>query len=148
MGATRDGHLRPLSGAPVLLEVSFTAPDTTALRHEVARLAAAEGWHGERLDDFVFAVYELLTNAVRHGGGSGLLRLARVGDDLACQVDDDGPGFTPESPSSRLLSETGGRGLRLARELTDAMTITNRTPGTSVRIQVSRGPRVSDDPRA
>ncbi|MFC6016232.1 ATP-binding protein, partial [Plantactinospora solaniradicis] len=73
MGAARDGS--PGSDAPAPLAVRFTATEITGLRHQVARLAAAHGLRGDRLDDFVFAVYEILTNAVRHGGGSGSLRL-------------------------------------------------------------------------
>jgi anti-sigma regulatory factor (Ser/Thr protein kinase) len=103
----------------------------------VAQRAAAIGLRGDRLDDFVFAVYEVLTNAVRHGGGSGLLRLAHVDGDLVCQVDDNGPGFTSEALSAQLPSHAGGRGLRLARQLTDALTITTGAPGTSVRIRVA-----------
>ncbi|MBF9130319.1 ATP-binding protein [Plantactinospora sp. S1510] len=137
MGAACDGDLSPGSDAPASLAVRFTAADITGLRHQVARLAAGHGMRGDRLDGFVFAVYEILTNAVRHGGGSGSLRLEHVGVDLVCQVDDDGPGFAAGQLSDQSPLRTGGRGLRLVRELADSLTITPRTPGTSVRVRLS-----------
>lgn len=137
MGTPRDGPLTPSPDTPVLLVALFTATDLTSLRHRLAQRATAFGLHGDRLDDFAFAVYEILTNAVRHGGGTGSLRLEHVNGSLVCQVDDDGPGFSPEALSAQPPTRTGGRGLRLAKQLTDALTITRRAPGTSVRIHVA-----------
>ncbi|MBE1491422.1 ATP-binding protein [Plantactinospora soyae] len=137
MDAARDGDLSPRSEATAPLAVRFTATEITGLRHEVARLAAAHGLRDDRLDDFVFAVYEILTNAVRHGGGSGSLQLDHVGAELVCQVDDDGPGFAAGQLSAQSPLRTGGRGLQLVRELTDSLTIIPRTPGTSVEVRVS-----------
>jgi hypothetical protein len=61
----------------VLLTESFDHSSITALRHVVASRVGDAGLTGERLDDFVVAVNELLTNAVRHGGGLGRLALWR-----------------------------------------------------------------------
>ncbi|MFC6016233.1 ATP-binding protein, partial [Plantactinospora solaniradicis] len=54
-----------------------------------------------------------------------------------CQVDDDGPGFPVGQVSDQSPLRAGGRGLRLVRQLTDSLTITPRTPGTSVRVRLS-----------
>ncbi|WP_329100908.1 ATP-binding protein [Micromonospora sp. NBC_01699] len=137
MGGARDGDSALSSAAPGALMASFTATDISALRHRVARLAAGNGLHGDRLDDFVLAVYEILTNAVRHGGGTGSMRLEHLDGDLVCQVDDDGPGFSPGARADNAVPRTGGRGLRLARELTDSLTITHRAPGTSIQLRTS-----------
>ena len=94
--------LDPSTGVVGLLESRFDAAGVTALRHRVADCVAAAGLAGERLDDFVLAVYELLTNAVRHGGGSGGLRLWHDGRQVACEVVDRGRGF----------DATGGTGPR------------------------------------
>ncbi|GAA0802673.1 hypothetical protein Sya03_03950 [Spirilliplanes yamanashiensis] len=83
------------------------------------------------------AVNELLTNAVRHGGGEGRLRLWRSGGAVVCEVADSGEGFAPPDagPAHKPAPDTpGGWGLWLAGELTDHMEIESRTDGTTVRI--------------
>lgn len=137
MGAARDGQLPPAPDTSTVLVASFTAAELTTLRHRVVKYAVANGLHGDRLDDFALAVYEILTNAVRHGGGTGSLRLEHVDRELICQVDDEGSGFIPQALPEHPPSHGGGRGLRLARQLTDSLTITNRTPGTTVRVRTA-----------
>jgi anti-sigma regulatory factor (Ser/Thr protein kinase) len=54
-----------------LISEAFDRSRITSLRHSVTAAAGAAGLTGDRLEDFVVAVNELLTNAVRHGGGTG-----------------------------------------------------------------------------
>jgi anti-sigma regulatory factor (Ser/Thr protein kinase) len=108
----------------------------TALRHDVASCARSAGLTGQRLDDFVVAVDELLTNAVRHGGGSGRLSLWRRRDAVVCEVTDDGGGM-PEPrgmPRPPAADQPGGRGLWLADALTDRLEIDSGPHGTTVTI--------------
>jgi serine/threonine-protein kinase RsbW len=84
----------------------------------------------------VVAVNELLTNAVRHGGGGGRLTLLHLGDRVVCEVRDDGPGLAaplgePRRPSS---DQPGGWGLWLAEELTDTFDLVTGAGGTTVRV--------------
>jgi anti-sigma regulatory factor (Ser/Thr protein kinase) len=109
----------------------------TALRHTVASRAADAGLGGDRLDDFVLAVNELLTNAVRHGGGRGHVALWREPRAVVCEVTDRGKGM----PADRTAvtgrpapDEPGGWGLWLAAELTDAIEVRTGDAGTAVRI--------------
>jgi serine/threonine-protein kinase RsbW len=109
----------------------------TTLRHAVTSCAGSVGFRGQRLDDFIVAVNELLTNAVRHGGGHGRLSLWRDGVLLVCEVTDEGQGLGLHrvDPENRPRLDTpGGWGLWLAGELTDRMEIVSGTDGTSVRI--------------
>jgi anti-sigma regulatory factor (Ser/Thr protein kinase) len=73
----------------------FTFDDLRALRHETERFAAGHGLTDLALYRFVVAVNELTTNAVRHGGGAGLLELRLVGAVLQCRVTDNGPECRP-----------------------------------------------------
>ncbi|MEU4334520.1 ATP-binding protein [Micromonospora lupini] len=121
----------------LLIAEAFEQAQVTEIRHSVTSCAHASGLDGQRLDDFVLAVNELITNAVRHGGGRGWLRLWREPGALLCEVADHGQGITPQrlGDRSRPAPDTaGGWGLWLARELTDDMEIATSAGGTTVRI--------------
>jgi anti-sigma regulatory factor (Ser/Thr protein kinase) len=121
----------------------FTLDDLTAVRHEIERFAAGHGLADLALYRFVVAVNELTTNAVRHGGGAGLLELRHVDAVLHCRVVDHGSGMPPvrhdaTPPALRALS---GRGLWLARQNAASIDIDSRPSGTSVTLttQVASG---------
>jgi anti-sigma regulatory factor (Ser/Thr protein kinase) len=101
----------------------------------VASSAAAAGLAGTRLDDFVVAVNELLTNAVRHGGGTGHVALWCDRGAVVCEVTDGGRGMSGSArPVRPALDEAGGWGLWLAGELADSIEIASGRDGTAVRI--------------
>jgi anti-sigma regulatory factor (Ser/Thr protein kinase) len=102
-----------------VLDQTFDAGGLIALRSAVAAYAAELG-AGRRVDDVVLIAHELSSNAIRHGGGSGRLRLWRDDYRLMCRVSDGGPGLTDaanagaEPPAPQV---PGGRGLWMARRL-------------------------------
>jgi serine/threonine-protein kinase RsbW len=112
----------------------FSAATLTELRHLVHVHAQRAGLADHALDDFVMAVHELATNAVRHGGGSGRLELRRATDTLVCEVIDRGPGFPAGVPAGSTpppAERPGGRGLWLARLFTDTLIITDGPSGVT-----------------
>lgn len=122
-------------GSEPLLSEAFDHSRVTPLRHTVASAAERAGLRGERLDDFVVAVNELLTNAVRHGGGAGHVTLWRSGASVVCEVSDTGAGLRlPDRPARPTPDTPGGWGLWLAEELTDELEIKSGEAGTAVRI--------------
>jgi anti-sigma regulatory factor (Ser/Thr protein kinase) len=98
------------------------------------------------------AVNELLTNVVRHGGGTGRLTLWMRDGAVLCEVSDRGDGLDsgdvldsgdrpgsgdgPGRVSRRRPApdQPGGWGLWLVRELTDTCEIESGPDGTAVRI--------------
>jgi anti-sigma regulatory factor (Ser/Thr protein kinase) len=120
-----------------LLSESFDRSRVSALRHAVASRAEAAGLRGDRLEDFVVAVNELLTNAVRHGGGEGRVRLWHEDAAVVCEVTDRGTGLTGPAPGRPAVDELGGRGLWLAGELTDSIDLRTGAEGTTVRVSTS-----------
>jgi serine/threonine-protein kinase RsbW len=125
-----------------LLTASFDHSRVTELRHAVASCARNAGLSGERLEDFVVAVNELLTNAVRHGGGAGRVVLWRAGGSVVCEVADAGAGLAgpvPARPPKPAPDEPGGWGLWLAGELTDTLEIDTGEHGTTVRVSSRTG---------
>ena len=125
--------------------VSFDHLNLTPLRHALAAQVAVCGLAGHALDDFILAVNEIAANAVTHGGGGDArLRLWCEGDQLRCEISDDGPGLADERPTGGqvadlpppLLSERG-RGLWLARQLC-GLAIDSGPLGTTVGIATTR----------
>ena len=140
MTADRPAHPGvPAAPRTDLLSVSFTIVAVATVRHQVRRHAADAGLAGDDLDDFVLAVHELVTNAVRHGGGGGHLHLQRQHDTLTCEVRDDGGGGTlrPRLPAGDI---PGGRGLWLAQHLTAGLMITAGPAGVSATVTVCLTP--------
>jgi anti-sigma regulatory factor (Ser/Thr protein kinase) len=134
---------RPPAGVtgPPLLSEKFDQRVITRLRHSVGALASTTGLAGQRLDDFVLAVNEMMTNAVRYAGGWGRLTLWCADSMLECEVADEGPGIpaatlrtSHERPSTFAVS---GRGLWLAQRLCDRFTIDTGPHGTRVRLAIA-----------
>jgi anti-sigma regulatory factor (Ser/Thr protein kinase) len=123
-----------------MLSAAFTAVQVAGMRHEVRRYAADAGLTGDHLDDFVLAVHELVANAIRHGGGSGHLRVRRRDDTLTCEVRDDGGHRGVLRPHLPTCDVPGGRGLWLAQQLTAGLMLTAGPHGVSATITVCLTP--------
>jgi anti-sigma regulatory factor (Ser/Thr protein kinase) len=88
----------------------------------------------------VVVSHELATNAVRHGGGRGRLRLWTTDGRLWCEVSDNGPGFQDPGSKGTTLPDPdtpGGRGLWIARKMSN-LTITTSTAGTTITAAIPR----------
>jgi anti-sigma regulatory factor (Ser/Thr protein kinase) len=134
---TADGSVPE---ADLLPAESFGRGDITRVRHAVAACAAEVGLDGHRLEDFVLAVNEIITNAVRHAGGSGRLRMWACDGQVCCEVSDSGGGIPehrvdPPGPPATFVS--GGRGIWMARRLCDELTIRTGPTGTTVCVAVA-----------
>lgn len=123
-----------------LLVEDFDAEQITPVRHAVSRTAVGAGLHGPRLEDFVLAANEIVTNAVRHAGGRGTVRMWTAGGALVCEVTDKGGGIPPERLNGQVLPPShaiSGRGLWLARHLVDEVTVSTGVAGTIVMLRTA-----------
>jgi anti-sigma regulatory factor (Ser/Thr protein kinase) len=121
------------NGLVVSHDQTFDVDDLVALRSAVAAHADRLGLPADRIPELVLVAHELASNAVRHGGGAGRLRMLRSGDSVRCEVSDSGPGLPKPHdgeywrPAADAL---GGRGLWLAYHLSDEFTIASDGDGT------------------
>lgn len=132
-----DDARRPNPGCCPGWSQAFTVDDLTQLRQALRRQAQHRGLHGERLADLLSAAHELVINAVRHGGGYGTVQLRHDADMLICEVTDEGPGFPAAVPTRASPPPTdgpGGRGLWLADQLTDGLTVRNHPSGVTASV--------------
>jgi anti-sigma regulatory factor (Ser/Thr protein kinase) len=125
---------------PFLLDRKFGREEITVVRHQVADHLTAAGLGGDRLQGFVLAVNEVITNVVLHAGGHGRIVLWLTRDSAWCTVTDSGTGIPerylgpPEVPQA---FEVGGRGIWLAYQLCDEVTMATGPIGTTVGMRIT-----------
>jgi len=93
--------------------------------------------HPDRADDLVLAVNEVVTNSLRHGGGTADVAVWADDTSMVCEVRDRGhiadilAGRFSPPPSA-----TSGRGLWLVNQLCDLVQLRSSAHGTVVRMHV------------
>jgi anti-sigma regulatory factor (Ser/Thr protein kinase) len=128
-----------VAASDALLDRLFGREEITEVRHEVAARTTAAGLTGDRLHGFVLAVNEVITNVVLHAGGRGRLILWVAGGVAHCAVVDSGPGIPDRLrsvPSVPATSEVGGRGIWLAYQLCDVVTMSTGSTGTTIELRI------------
>jgi anti-sigma regulatory factor (Ser/Thr protein kinase) len=125
---------------PSLLDRAFGRNEITVIRHQTADALRSVGLGGDRLQGFVLAVNEVITNVVLHAGGHGRIVLWLTGGSAWCTVTDSGPGIpdhylTPaEMPEA---FEVGGRGIWLAYQLCDEVSVATGPIGTTIGMRIA-----------
>lgn len=117
--------------------------DFIALRHAVAAELAGVDAPRDTVEDYLLAVDEMTSNALRHGGPPIAFRLWVGTDRIVCSIEDRGPGFTDPfagyGPAHGDDLSRGGMGLWLARQLCDHVDLSGGPDGARVRLTVRIG---------
>ena len=117
----------------------FAEDSLVTIRVHVAEAAAAYGLDPARTADMVLIVNEVATNSVRHGGGSGTLRIWEDTASVICEVRDRGRILDPFVGRTKPPAGRGsGFGLWLANELCDLVQIRSFPTGSVVRLHFGR----------
>lgn len=136
LAALLTGALAPAPSDARRLSVGID--ELAALRDEVRELAATAGLDDHRVDDLVLATNELVSNSVRHGGGTGEVVLWRDVDSLWCDVVDDGTIADPMVGRRRPPEhDLGGRGVWIAHQVCDLVQVRSRDRRTHVRVRMA-----------
>jgi anti-sigma regulatory factor (Ser/Thr protein kinase) len=129
----------PLEATVPRLHASHVA-DFATLRRALATELAGVPAEEDLLQDFLLAVDEMTSNALRHGGRPIDLRLWIGTDRVVCTIGDRGTGwddpFAGFGPAHGEDLSRGGMGLWLARQLCDHVDITTGPDGALVRLTV------------
>ena len=127
-------HNRALPEPSDATVIPFDAARLRRARRSSAEYAERAGMADERVDDVLLAVGEMAANSLRHGGGSGVLRLWSDAAHVVCEVADAGViddplvGRTPATPG-----QLTGRGLLMVNHLADLVRMHTTSDGTVVR---------------
>jgi anti-sigma regulatory factor (Ser/Thr protein kinase) len=119
------------------LDVNLAEPTALGpLRASLAAWSKDRGFAAQAVDDVLLAATEIATNALRHGAPPVRVRGWYRRDVLVVQVDDSG-GTAPPPGAGYAPPDKGsgsGRGLWIARQLADAVTIQADGTRTTVRL--------------
>jgi anti-sigma regulatory factor (Ser/Thr protein kinase) len=135
----RTGSSGPARSTPILWLKFSRTEQLATLRDFVTSHASKVGADSRSVAPFVQAVDEIATNAIEHGGGSGVLQVWTGHQTLLCEVSDDGTGL--RNPLAGQLprppGQVGGCGLWLARQFSDLLELHSNPAGTTVRLHLS-----------
>jgi len=113
-----------------------------AARKYAGEVAKAFGLDADACYEFVYAVNEAVTNAIRHGASDedGMVHLSVVADAdrLTFAVSDRGTFTMPVLDSAETVEH--GRGLALMASLVDEVQLYIEPGGTTVRLSKTRAP--------
>jgi serine/threonine-protein kinase RsbW len=131
----------PGQGVPAPRGVRFSVDDLRLVRRETARWAVQAGMPAGQADDFVIAVNEIATNAVRYGSPEARLLLRVAGGTAAEAEVRDGGTWEPAAGAASGDGRRGGMGLPLTRQVCDEVEIAAGRGGTTVILRMSLQPR-------
>lgn len=121
--------------------LEFGPQDLDSVRKVVARHARRAELTAARGAELVSAVNEVATNSIRHGGGTGTLRVWREGSAVFSEIRDQGRFDNPLADRQRPTVDLAApRGLWLVNQLCDLVQIRSLPDGTVVRLQMNRHP--------
>jgi anti-sigma regulatory factor (Ser/Thr protein kinase) len=133
------GFAEPLPEPPAGAEELIVNVGRLRDARRLVRTRAQETGLGERSEDFVLAVNEVLSNSLHHAGQDGSLRVWQEPDALVCEVRDGGHIIQPligrEEPP---IGQVGGHGIWLVNLVCDLVQVRSNPDGSTVRMQMSR----------
>jgi hypothetical protein len=117
-------------------EGTFSVDDLADVRRLAARHGRHAGLGPKRVSDFVLAVNEVATNAIRHGCQRARLRLWTTPHGAHCEVQ-GGRWISEEHPSAIRLDNTDSLRLWLVWQICSDVALFHGPDGTAVRLSMN-----------
>jgi anti-sigma regulatory factor (Ser/Thr protein kinase) len=121
-------------------ELAFAEAELAELRQFVSSWASEHMLAPDPTQELVLAVNEIASNSVRHGGGSGVLRVWAEPEALLCEIRDAGhmrdPMLGRIEPDDKSATS---RGLWIANQFCDLVQIRSSAAGSVVRMHKRLG---------
>jgi anti-sigma regulatory factor (Ser/Thr protein kinase) len=133
--------MRGSSPKPVAVTIDkATAADLAHIRLSVTTAAETVGLADDRAARFTLAVNEIVINAIQHGGGAATVMITTGEDGVVVDVHDAGPGLPVDiNPVRPAPEDLSGRGIWLARQLSDHVEISTSDAGSVIRLTADGG---------
>lgn len=125
--------------APSMDLIDIRREGLAGLRSDIHRATRTESsLTADRVDEYIEAINELVTNALTHGAGKVALKLWVRNEQVVCTITDQGPGFDdPLAGFTPVPIDTDpehGAGLWLARNFSDSLDFTHSASGFTARV--------------
>ena len=119
--------------------------DLSEIRHAIEAAAASAGMDSYRTDNFIVAIGEAATNALKHAG-AGTVSLHLRNESLICIIEDKGPGIQalsiPDVALTRGYSTAGtlGMGYKIMISLSDRIYLATGSDGVLIGVEMQLSP--------
>src|ERR1700733_15169302 len=127
---------RPLPPPPARAESLAYDIDLAPVRRLVERHARGASLGPDRAADLVLAASEVAAHTLDHTSSGGTLRGWRDGDEILCQVHDQGWISDPLAGRVRRGPDGRGHGLYLVNQVCDLVEVRTGPAGTTIRIHM------------
>ncbi len=129
----------PLSAPPTDAQTLGYATSLREVRDLVARHGAALSMAADRITNLVIAVGEITANTLRHTRAGGTFWVWHTGEEIICQVQDQGWITDPLAGRKRRSPEDSGHGLWVVNQMCDLVEIrSSNAAGTIIRLHMRR----------
>jgi len=127
---------RPLPDPPAAAETLSYETDLRPLRRLVAGYAHRTGLPDERAANLVLAASELAANTLRHTSAGGTMHIWHTGEEVLCQIRDQGWITDPLAGRTRRLPDERGHGLWVVNQVCDLVEQRTGPAGTTIRMRM------------
>jgi anti-sigma regulatory factor (Ser/Thr protein kinase) len=129
----------PLPEPPAQAQVLDYETSLGQVRELVSSHCAALGMAADRIINLVIAAGEITANTLRHTSAGGTFWIWHTGEEIICQVRDQGWIADPLAGRQRHSPEDSGHGLWVVNQVCDLVEIrTSQAAGTIIRLHMRR----------
>jgi len=128
---------RPPPDPPAAAQTLSYETDLRPLRRLVAGYAHRTGLPDERAANLVLAASEIAANTLRHTSAGGTMHIWHTGEEILCQIKDQGWITDPLAGRTRRPPDERGHGLWVVNKVCDLVELRTGPAGTTIRMHMS-----------